>query len=596
MIWVPAFAGKTDRMKEGVVKLFRFVSASLTALALALAPIAAAPAFAQKKQLLEYPSIHSPVVGEKGMVVSQNAIATKVGVEILRQGGNAVDAAVATAFALAVTLPRAGNIGGDGFMLVHIAKTNETLFIDYRGVAPKAAKLETFVDEKGKEIDDVASKGYRAPTVPGTVAGLYLAHQKYGKLPWKALVEPAFKLANDGVTLSPDEAFVFSWGKQRLSESAAGKAAFYKADGELYRAGETLKQPDLAWSLRQIADKGADAFYKGEIAQRFAADMKAHGGLITAEDLAAYKPAIRQPLTGTYRGLTVMTSPPASAGGATLLEMLNILETFDLKASGPGSAKTLHLEAEAMKLAYADRYKYLGDTDFVKVPLRGFTSKAYGAARAKLIDPDKATPAKDLGVGDPWAFESHNTTHFSVADAEGNAVSNTFTLGADFGSGVMVAGAGFVLNNQMNNYAHSAAWRAQRDGKSPPPNALQPGKRVLSTMMPTMLFKDGKPWLITGTPGGSTIIDTVLQVIVNAVDFKLNVAEATHQPRIFQDASDNLRVEPNFNPDTVALLKAMGHPISSDETMGSAQSIMIDNGLYLGGADPRRPGAEAIAP
>lgn len=574
----------------------RFVSASLAALAIAAAPIASGDALAQKKQLLEYPSIHSPVVGEKGMVVSQNTIATKVGADILRQGGNAVDAAVATAFALAVTLPRAGNIGGDGFMMVHLAKTNETIFIDYRGVAPKAAKLETFVDADGKEVDDVASRGYRAPTVPGTVAGLFLAHQKYGRLPWKALVEPAYRLAADGVVLSPDEAFVFSWGKQRLSESEAGKQAFYKPGGALYRAGETLKQPDLAWSLRQIADKGADAFYRGEIAQRFAADMKAHGGLITLEDLASYKAVIRQPLVGSYRGLTVMTSPPASAGGATLLEMLNILETFDLRASGLGSAKTLHLQAEAMKMAYADRARYLGDTDFVKVPLGGFASKAYGAERAKLINPDKATPAKELGVGDPWAFESHNTTHFSVADAEGNAVSNTYTLGADFGSGVMVAGAGFVLNNQMNNYAHEAAWRSRKAGKPLPPNALEPGKRVLSTMMPTMIFKDGKPWLITGTPGGATIIDTVLQIIVNIVDFKLNVAEATHQPRIFQDASDNLRVEPNFNPDTVALLKAMGHPISSDETMGSAQSIMIDNGLYLGGADPRRPGAEAVAP
>jgi gamma-glutamyltranspeptidase/glutathione hydrolase len=575
---------------------FRFVSASLAALAIAAAPLASSEAWAQKKQLLEYPSIHSPVVGEKGMVVSQNTIATKVGADILRQGGNAVDAAVATAFALAVTLPRAGNIGGDGFMMVHLAKTGETIFIDYRGVAPKAAKLDTFVDQDGKEIDDVASKGYRAPTVPGTVAGLYLAHQKYGRLPWKTLVEPAYRLAADGVVLSPDEAFVFSWGKQRLSESAAGKQAFYKPDGALYRAGETLKQPDLAWSLRQIADKGADAFYRGEIAQRFAADMKAHGGLITAEDLASYKAVIRKPLIGSYRGLTVMTSPPASAGGATLLEMLNILETFDLKASGLGSAKTLHLQAEAMKMAYADRARYLGDTDFVKVPLGGFASKVYGAERAKRINPDRATPAKDLGVGDPWAFESHNTTHFSVADAEGNAVSNTYTLGADFGSGVMVAGAGFVLNNQMNNYAHEAAWRARKAGKPLPPNALEPGKRVLSTMMPTMIFKDGKPWLITGTPGGATIIDTVLQVIVNTVDFKLNVAEATHQPRIFQDASDTLRVEPNFNPDTVALLKAMGHPITSDETMGSAQSIMIDNGLFLGGADPRRPGAEAVAP
>ncbi|MDI1366519.1 MAG: gamma-glutamyltransferase [bacterium] len=571
------------------MKPFRFVALGLAALSVSAAGLPAS-GWAQSKQLLEYPSIHSPVVGQKGMVVSQNAIATQVGVDILRQGGNAVDAAVATAFA------RAGNIGGDGFMMVHMAATGKTVFIDYRGVAPAAARLDSFVDANGKERDEVSSVGYQAPAVPGTVAGLFLAQKTYGKLPWKAVVEPAFRLANQGVALSPDEAFVFSWGRQRLSISDAGKAAFYKPDGALYAAGETLKQPDLAWSLRQIADHGADAFYRGEIAKRLAADMKAHGGLITEADLAAYKPVVREPLEGAYRGLQVLTSPPASAGGATLLEMLNILEQFDLKASGPGSAKTLHLMAEAMKLGYADRYKYMGDTDFAKVPLKGFTSKAYGVERAKLIDPDHATPAKAMGAGDPWAFESPNTTHFSVADAEGNAVSNTFTLGADFGSGVMVAGAGFMLNNQMNNYAHEAAWKARQSGGPIPPNAMEPGKRVLSTMMPTMIFKDGKPWLITGTPGGSTIIDTVLQVIVNVVDFNLNVAEATHQPRIFQNASDALEVEPNFNPDTVAALKAMGHPIKSDETMGSAQSIMLDKGLFLGGADPRRPGAAAIAP
>lgn len=577
------------------MKPFRLVALGLSALALSTASLLPASGWAQRKQLLEYPSIHHPVVGERGMVVSQNAIATEVGVAILRQGGNAVDAAVATAFALAVTLPRAGNIGGDGFMLVHMAETGKTVFIDYRGIAPRAARLETYVDAKGKEDNSVASIGYKAPSVPGTVAGLHLAHKTYGKLPWKAVVEPAIRLAADGVVLTPDEAFVFSWGQERLSTSAAGKAAFYKPDGSLYAAGEILKQPDLAWSLRQIADQGADAFYRGEIAKRFAADMKAHGGLITLEDLAAYRPVVREPLAGTYRGLTVLTSPPASAGGATLLQMLNILEQFDLKASGAGSAKSLHLMAEAMKLGYADRAKHLGDTDFAKVPLKGFTSKAYGIERAKLIDPDRAKPAKALGVGDPWAFESPNTTHFSVADAEGNAVSNTYTLGADFGSGVMVAGAGFVLNNQMNNYAHEAAWKARQTGGPPPANALEPGKRVLSTMMPTMVFKEGKPWLITGTPGGSTIIDTVLQIIVNVVDFDLNVAEATHQPRIFQNATDLLEVEPNFNPDTVALLKAMGHPIKSDETMGSAQSIMIDKGLFLGGADPRRPGATAVA-
>lgn len=576
------------------MSMIRFCLAALAALSLALAP--AAEAQSQRRQLLEYPSIHHPTVGMRGMVVSQNAIASEVGAEILRKGGNAVDAAVAVGFALAVTLPRAGNIGGDGFMLAHIARTGETVVIDFRSVAPAAARLEMFVDDKGEETP-VASRGYRASAVPGTVAGLELAHRRYGKLPWKDVVTPAWRLAAEGIVLTPDEAFVFSWARERMTESVAGQRTFYKPGGELYRAGEVLKQPDLAWSLRQIADHGADAFYKGEIARRFAADMKANKGLITLEDLAAYRPVVREPLVGTYRGYTVATTPPASSGGATLLQMLNILETFDLKAlGGAGSSGALHVMAEAMKLAYADRYRHLGDTDFVKVPLRGFTSKAYGVQQASRIDVNRAKSAKSLGAGDPWKYESPSTTHFSIADSAGNAVSTTYTLGADFGSGVMVEGTGFVLNNQMNNYSHEQAVEAARQGRPSPPNAMAPGKRMLSTMMPTLVFKDGKPWVVTGTPGGSTIIDTVLQVIVNVIDFDLNIAEATHQPRIFQAATDTLEVEPNFNPDTVAALRARGHAVKSSETMGSAQSIMIDKGLYLGGADPRRPGALAVAP
>jgi gamma-glutamyltranspeptidase / glutathione hydrolase len=576
------------------MSLFRFLAAALTAVSLAFAP-AVGLAQAQRKQLLEYPSIHHPVVGEKGMVVSQSAIASEVGAEILRRGGNAVDAHVAIAFALAVTLPRAGNIGGDGFSMIYLAAENKVVVIDYRSMAPNGAVLGDFVDAKGEELE-LSSKGYRAPAVPGTVAGLYLAHQKYGRLPWKTVMAPAIDLAEKGVVLTPDEAFVFSWGKSRLSESQAALQAFYHADGTLYRAGETLKQPDLAWSLRQIADNGADAFYKGAVAKKIVADMKAHGGLITAEDLAAYRPVVREPLVGSYRGLTVYTTPPASAGGATLLQMLNILEPFDLKAMGAGSAKALHVEAEAMKLAYADRYTYIGDTDFVRVPLTGFTSKAYGLQQSARINPDKARPAREMRGGDPWKFESPSTTHFSVADADGNVVATTYTLGADFGSGVMIEGAGFLLNNQMNNYSHEQAFEATRDGKPLPPNAMAPGKRMLSTMMPTILFKDGKPWLVTGTPGGSTIIDTVLQVIVNVVDFDMNIAAATHQPRIYQAAVDTMELEPGFNPDTAALLQAMGHPVKITQTMGSAQSIMIENGLFLGAADPRRPGALAVAP
>ncbi len=574
--------------------MIRFWLAALAVLSLAFAPVAQAQS--QRRQLLEYPAIHHPAVGERGMVVSQNAVATEIGAGILRKGGNAVDAAIAVGFALAVTLPRAGNIGGDGFMLVHMARTGETVVIDFRSVAPAAARLDMFVDGKGEETPQ-ASRGYRASAVPGTVAGLALAHKRYGRLPWKDVVMPAWRLADEGVVLTPDEAFVFSWARERMTESAAGQRTFYKPGGELYRAGEVLRQPDLAWSLKQIADHGADAFYKGEIARRLAADMKANKGLITLEDLAAYRPVVREPLVGTYRGYTVATTPPASSGGATLLQMLNTLESFDLKTlGGAGSSGALHVMAETMKMAYADRYRYLGDTDFVKVPLKGFTSKAYGAEQARRIDVNRARPAKALGAGDPWRHESPSTTHYSIADAAGNVVSTTYTLGADFGSGVMVEGTGFVLNNQMNNFSHEQSVEAAEEGRASPPNAMAPGKRMLSTMMPTLVFKDGKPWLVTGTPGGSTIIDTVLQVIVNVIDFDLNVAEATHQPRIFQAATDTLEVEPNFNPDTVAALRAKGHPVKAAETMGSAQSIMIDKGLFLGAADPRRPGALAVAP
>jgi gamma-glutamyltranspeptidase/glutathione hydrolase len=577
-----------------VKRLFRGWAGKATALLAALL-MAASPGLAQKRQLLEYPSIHSPVVGEQGMVVSQNAIASGVGAAILRRGGNAVDAAVAVGFALAVTLPRAGNIGGDGFMLVHDAKSGQQVVFDFRSVAPRAATLAMYVDNQGKEAS-IASRGYLAPSVPGTVAGLAMAHKRIGQLPWAAVVAPAIALARNGVALTPDEAFVFGWGKERLSTSPAAKAAYYRPDGSLYRAGEILRQPDLAWTLTQIAKRGADGFYKGPVAERFAADMKTNGGLITLEDLAAYRAVERQPLRGTYRGLEVITAPPASAGGATLLNMLNILEGFDLTAHGAGSAQSLHIMAEAMKLGYNDRYRFLGDTDFVAVPLQGFISKGYAQGRAKLIDPARATPARDLGAGDPTRFESPSTTQYSVADAQGNVVSTTYTLGADFGSGVMIAGTGVLLNNQMNNFDHENAAKALRDGTPPPLNAMAPGKRMLSTMMPTMVMKNGKPWLVTGTPGGSTIINTVLQLIVNVVDFNLNVEEATHQPRIFQDTGKNLRVEPNFNPDTVRILGVMGHTVTSDETMGSAQSIMIENGLFLGAADPRRPGALAIPP
>lgn len=550
-------------------------------------------ATAQQQSLLEYPSIHSPRVGLHGMVVSQSELASGVGARVLAEGGNAIDAATAIAFTLAVTLPRAGNLGGDGFMTLYRADTKKVTVIDFRSVAPRTAKLDMFLKPDGKEAPE-ASVGYKAPAVPGTVAGLWLAHQKYGRAPWKNLVDPARAMARDGIVLSADEAFVFSWGRKRLSASEAALKTFLKADGSLYRAGERLRQPDLAWTLGEISKGGADAFYKGEIARRFAADMARHGGLITRDDLAAYRAIEREPLRGTYRGYTLYTPPPAS-GGATLLTMLNILENFDVAKSGLGSAETEHLLAETMRLGHRDRVKHLGDVDFATVPLKGLLSKEYGAERAKLIDRTTAAKNADVKAGDPFAHESPNTTHFSVADREGNVVSMTYTLGSDFGSGVMVDGAGFLLNNQMNNFSHEQAYRAAARGEPLPPNSMQSGKRMMSTMMPTLVFKDDKPWLVVGTPGGGRIINTILQVLVNTIDFKLNIDEATHRPRISQNEGA-LEVEPNFNPDTLALLRAKGHEIKQSDTMGSAQSIAIEGDYFFGAADPRRPGAAAIAP
>jgi gamma-glutamyltranspeptidase/glutathione hydrolase len=567
--------------------------AALAAALLAVQPLAILPAAAQTQQLLNYPSIHQPTVAEGGMVVSQNQTASLVGARILKQGGNAVDAAVATAFALAVTLPRAGNLGGDGFMLIHLAKGGRNIFIDYRSVAPLAARPELFLDAAGKE-NEAASRGYRAPSVPGTVAGLHLAQRKYGSLPWAKVVQPAVDLAEKGFALSHDEAWVFTWAHDRLQTSQAGRRAFFKPDGSFYKAGEIWRQPELAATLKAIRDGGADALYKGPLARRFAADMKVHGGLITEADLAAYRAVERTPLTGSYRGHTIVTAPPASAGGVTILEALNLLERFDLGAKGAGSAASLHLIAEALRLSNSDRYRFVGDMDFVKVPLAGLTSKAYAEARAKLIDPDKAMPASRDDAGDPARYESPNTTHFSVADAEGNSVSNTYTLGADFGSGVMVDGLGFLLNNQMNNFSHEQALKARATGAPLPPNTMAPGKRMLSTMVPTIVLRDGKPWLVTGSPGGGTIIGTVLQTLVDVIDFRLNIAEATHIPRIHQANGETIELEPNFNPDTARLLVAMGHKVKPSQTMGSTQSIMIEDGKFLGAADPRRPGALAV--
>lgn len=565
---------------------------ALAAACLALQPVAATA------QVAEYlgDSVHHPVYGTNGMVVSQNGIASAVGAQVLRDGGNAIDAAVATALALAVVLPRAGNIGGGGFMLAYLAEERRALVIDYRSVAPAAARNEMFVDAEGEQTR-AGSDGYRAPAVPGTVAGLHMAHSRYGTLPWQQVVAPAIALARDGFTLSFEHVRIFDQGRERLENSKAAAAAFRRPDGSPYRPGDTLRQPDLARTLSAIAERGADGFYTGPVAALFASDMQRNGGLITAADLAGYRAIERPALAGTYRGHTVFSAPPASSGGTALIGMLNLLEQFDVARLSAGSAAQIHLLSEVMKHGHLDRRTFLGDTDFVRAPVRGLISKEYARERAKAISLRRSVRPSDYGPGDPWKFEGLDTTHLSVADASGNAVSNTYTIGTDFGSGVMIEGAGFLLNNQMSNFSSKATATAIREGRPLPPNSLAPGKRMLSSMTPTIVMKDDRPWLIVGTPGGSTIINTVLQVIVNVVDHAMNVAEAGQRPRIYQGGTSELALESGISEDSAAILKRMGHRVTrSTAVIGSSQSILIEGKLFSGAADTRRPDAAALAP
>ena len=542
----------------------------------------------------EYPTIEKPVLGDKGMVVSQSSIASEIGAQILRDGGNAIDAAVATAFALSVSLPRAGNIGGDGFMLVYLAKENRTIAIDYRSIAPATATLDDFLLPDGS-VSDEATQGIKSAGVPGTVAGLYQAHKRFGRMPWGKLLQPAISLAQNGVLLTRDAVSRIERSRRRLSAEGVAAKVFFKKDGTSYRNGERLQHPDLAWTLKQIQSGGADAFYRGPVAQRIAKGMAKDGGLITLADLAAYRAIERAPLVGSYRGIEIVTMPPASGGGASMLEILNILENFDMKSAGWGSARSYHLIAEAMKLSYADRFRFATDTGFGPMPLKSMISKAYAAERAKLINPDRASPLSETRAGDPWPYESRETTHFSVVDAEGNGVSNTFTLGNNFGSGVMLEGTGFLFANLMGNFGIAQEAAERKDGKIRSANKLRGGHRPISSMSPTMLFRDGKLWALTGSPGGNTIPSTVSQMVINLVDFDLSVAEATHAPRIYPEyRTGELTVERGLSPDTLNLLNQWGHKFQVDETIGSTQSIVVDTPGVRGASDPRRPGAAAI--
>ena len=551
-------------------------------------------ASARQAAILSGRDIVHPVVARHGIVSSQEATATKIGVEILKKGGNAVDAAVAVGFALAVTLPRAGNIGGGGFMMVHMAGSGETVAIDYREMAPAGATHDMYLDASGNVDKQRARFSYMSVGVPGMVAGMALALEKYGSMSLAEVMVPAIYLAREGITVTPQMADSLQRRATRFSKHPATARIFLHPDGTPLADGERLVQGDLARSLSQVAEQGPDAFYRGEIAEKIAADMAAHDGLITKDDLKNYRAMVRKPVHGTYRGYDIYSMPPPSSGGIHVIQILNILEDYPITFLGHNTADTIHLMAEAMKLAYADRSKYLGDPGFWKVPMAGLTSKAYAAKLRERISLRYATPSENIKPGDPLPYESNETTHFSVMDGAGNVVSNTYTLNFSFGSGIVADGTGILLNNEMDDFSSKPGVPNAYGLIGGKANAIEPGKRPLSSMTPTIVFKDGEAWFATGSPGGSRIITTTLQIIMNVVDHQMNIAAATAASRVHhQWLPDKLRVEVGISDDTLDLLSAKGHQIDVGNAMGSSQTVMHVEGAFLGAADPWRVGASA---
>ena len=549
-------------------------------------------AFAQGTTIVSYQDIHHPVYAPNGMVSTQDALASQVGLEILMSGGNAVDAAVAIGFTLAVTLPRAGNLGGGGFMLVHDAARKNTVAIDYREIAPRNAGRDMYLDESGEVDKNKARFSYRSVGVPGTVAGLVLALDEFGTLPLHAVLEPAIELAANGFRVRRDLSESLASYEKRLKSWPETTRVFFKADGSTYETGDLFVQPELAWSLRQIAEHGPEAFYQGAIAERIAADMASNGGLITLEDLTGYEARLREPVRGSYRGHQVFSMPPPSSGGIHLVQLLNILEDYPIGFLGLNSADSIHIMAEAMKRAYADRSTHLGDSDFWDVPASWLTSKSYADELRAGIDLNRATPAVDIRPGTPPAPESNETTHFSVIDRHGNMVSNTYTINFGYGTGIVAAGTGILLNNEMDDFSAKSGVPNAYGLIGGEANAIEPRKRPLSSMTPTLVLKGQEAFLATGSPGGSRIITTTLQIIMNVIDHQMNIAAATAAPRIHHQWSpDELRVERGVSTDTLDLLAVRGHTIVTKWAMGATQSIVrTEDGLY-GASDPRRPGA-----
>ncbi|MCL1480532.1 MAG: gamma-glutamyltransferase [Marinobacter sp.] len=567
-----------------------FISARLTIISISLAVSYGAHANA----ILEGERFNS-VTATQGMVSTSHTLATEVALQVLKDGGNAVDAAVTAGFALAVTQPRSGNIGGGGFMLIAPGDGAAPEAIDYRETAPAAATEDLFLDEDGKVDQNRSRFTHKAAGVPGTVAGLALALERHGSISLKQALAPAIKLASDGFVVPRRFSEGLEQARDRMTRWPATLETFYKEDGSAWQPGERFRQPELAATLQRIADQGTDGFYKGETARLIAEEMARHDGLITEADLAGYKPAVRTPVHGTYRGYDIYSMSPPSSGGVHIVQILNILEGFPIAEFGHNSASAIHHMAEAMKLAYADRTQYLGDTDFVDVPVAGLISKGYAEELRGTIRADKTRPASEIKPGQPAAYESPETTHFSVVDRWGNAVSNTYTINFSYGSGITVAGAGFLLNNEMDDFSAKPGVPNAYGLIGGAANKIEPGKRMLSSMSPTVVRKDGRNFLVTGSPGGSRIITTTLQVIMNVIDHGMNIQSAVSVPRIHhQWLPDQIRIEQGISADTVKLLESKGHTVVTDSAMGAIQSIMIgEDGTLYGGADPRRSTSSA---
>jgi gamma-glutamyltranspeptidase / glutathione hydrolase len=526
-------------------------------------------------------------------VGSTEAHATRAGIAILRQGGNAVDAAVAVGFALAVTYPQAGNIGGGGFMVLRFADGRETT-IDYRETAPAAATREMFLDERGEPVDERSRFGPFAAGVPGSVAGLAYAQEKYGCLPLRTVMAPAIGLARDGFEVSWALSSSLEGHRERLSRMPATARALLRADGSAPLPGERLTQLELASTLSAIAEQGADAFYRGQTADLIVAEMTRSGGLISKSDLASYVPVERPPVTGDYRGYRIVSMGPPSSGGIALLQLLNILEGYPVGELGHNSSRTIHLMVEAERRVYADRSEWLGDPGFFDVPVAGLISKAYASHLRRSINETRATRSADVRPGRPRDFESAQTTHYSVVDGEGNAAGVTTTLNGAYGNAQVVTSAGFLLNNEMDDFSAKPGSPNMFGLLGSDANAVAPGKRMLSSMTPTIVVRDGRTWLVTGSPGGGRIITTVLQTILNAVDHGMDVQEAVDAPRFHhQWQPDTIGIERRgFPADVVNALEAMGHRVDVLDDMGDVHAIMIEpsTGLRLGASDPRQDG------